>query len=659
MDIKPQSNLGNLADLKQGEVLLPNYLIRQSDGILVDLSLFPMNGEFNNFVNQHFNEGGRWVNGHYSLLIQLLYNCHEVLSLYGLSARIKLADDVALFPANRKTLYKNVKIDPQFRYAEYFFEPVEIAVTVEEPVYGEPDELGIAHIVGSELKSILKPTKLDLDEFVADMWSKGIRFGLQFDEIAGVIARNETVRMIVAEQLNPTDGTDAEIEEANPSLHRDNSPKILPNGKADLRKFQNRFPQIQQGARLLKKTPRVLGKQGVKINGEIIEADIPADVNLQALAGAGTKIEVQDGIEYILSTRDGFLTLDIEKNHIEVTEKIENKAGVSVKTTGDLSLAGDEFIEHGEVQEGRSVEGKNMTFRADVYGHILSQGGFILLEGNLSNGSAKSVGGSVTSNGRMFNSIIEAWNGHITIQYAERCLILGHTINVDHAVNCEIIGESVKINCAEGCGIAGKNIQIQTSDSCRDKETVVSMVRLDLTTIEAQIARLHQTISDCNKMITHKNNHLTELASDPEAAKYLGLAERIQNGSIVLNPTQQEHWKKMNVRFASVKNVADRLQAEKQAQLKRLEKFQLEVSSLINTRAESGNNVHCEIHEVDGDTRVRTLTTHTGMEELKTLSAPQIRLRLREPGTLNERIFADHQGNLSWKLELPPLPQDI
>lgn len=300
-----------------------------------------------------------------------------------------------------------------------------------------------------------------------------------------------------------------------------------------------------------------------------------------------------------------------------------------------------------------------MTFRADVYGHILSQTGFILLEKNLSNGSAKSLGGNVTSTGRSFNSIIEAWNGHVTLHYAERCLILGSTVNVEHAVNCEIIGEYIKVNTAEGCGIAGKNIQIQTTDSCRDKETIISMVLLDLSTLEAQIAKLQQSINDCNTMITHKNTQLAELTADPETAKYLGLAARIQSGGIVLNPTQQQNWRKMTVRFTSVKQVADRLETETHVQLKRIEKFQLELSSLMQTRAESSQNIDCEIATIQGETRVRILKTLTGMAELKTLTAPQIRLRLRETGSAHEQIFADDHGVLSWKFELAPLPKSV
>ncbi len=119
-------------------------------------------------------------------------------------------------------------------------------------------------------------------------------------------------------------------------LRRDNSPKKLPNGQADLRKFQNRFPQIAKGARLLKKKKRVLGKPGFKVSGVMIEPPLPEDFDLQALAGEGTRVENQGVNEFIVATRDGFLSLDVETNHIAVTEKIENKSGVSVKTTGDL-----------------------------------------------------------------------------------------------------------------------------------------------------------------------------------------------------------------------------------------------------------------------------------------------------------------------------------
>ncbi len=73
-----------------------------------------------------------------------------------------------------------------------------IEVVTEVPVYGEPGDDGVAPIVGSARKSEMQPTQLDLDEFIADMWLKGVRFGIETEKVAQVISRGETVRMDVA-----------------------------------------------------------------------------------------------------------------------------------------------------------------------------------------------------------------------------------------------------------------------------------------------------------------------------------------------------------------------------------------------------------------------------------------------------------------------------
>ena len=46
-------------------------------------------------------------------------------------------------------------------------------------------------------------------------------------------------------------------------------------------------------------------------------------------------------------------------------------------------LTVDEFIEHGEVQEGREVHGRNMMFKSDVFGRVLSDGENIQLKKQL------------------------------------------------------------------------------------------------------------------------------------------------------------------------------------------------------------------------------------------------------------------------------------
>lgn len=650
-----QSNAGSVTQGNEEAIALPACLFRQPEGVFVDLSRFPVGGGFEKSIDSLFGNGARFRGLDYRLLTGLLYDYDSVINAHGIAAKLKLADDVVAFPAKRRALYKAVKVDAAKQRAEYFFEPVSIETVVEEPVYGEPGADGVAPIIGSTRKEVMLPTQLDLDEFVADMWLKGVRFGIDVDAVAGVIARRESARIAVAVQLDAAKGCDAEIEEACNVLHRDNSPKLLLNGQADLRRFQNRFPQIASGARLLKKKVRVLGKPGYKVSGELIEPAVPQDkINLLDMAGPGTRVEIQDGCEYILATRDGFLSLDLKSNNISVTEMIENKDGVSIKTTGDLVLAGNEFIEHGEVQEGRVVEGKNMTFRSDVYGDVISQGGIILFEQNLSGGSAKSNGGDVTSNGRVFNSEIEACNGKVTLKYAESCLILGESVVVDRAVNCDIVAENIEVGSAEGCGIAGRSVRIASATSCRGKETLVSMMVPDLSALEMQIAQTAKAIDDCKIIVEAKDRELALLKSDAEFAKYLALATSIRQGKIQLSPAQQDSWQKMTARFTKNMSAGSKLTAEKKEQTTRAQAFVQELKHLQEMREKACTGILCQIKQVIGDTSVRSMAVTDGISALQQSHAGEIRLRLREQDTRHKRIFSDDTGQLDWSYEALP-----
>jgi hypothetical protein len=632
---------------------LPNYLIRRQGAVVVDLSLFPVGGGFDTFLDQLFSSGSRFRGLDYRVMSGLLYDYDAILDAHGIGTKVKLADEVVDFHPKRKALYRNVKIDSAYAHAEYFFEPLEIETVIESPVYGPEGPDGVRPIVGSERKSEMRPTKLDLDEFIADMWLKGVRFGIDVEKLAGVISKGEMGRMTIASQLDPTEGCDAEIEEASEVLRRDNSPKILANGKADLRKFQNRFPQIATGSRLLKKKPRVLGKPGFKVNGGIMEPEVPEDLDISPLAGSGTKVEKEDGIEYIVAIRDGFLSLDTETNHISVTEKIENKGGISVKTTGDLLLTGNEFIEHGEVQEGRVVEGKSMTFLSSVYGDIVSDGGLILLESNLSNGSARSDGGDVISNGRAFNSVIEAWDGKVKAKYAESCLIQGKSVEIERAVNCEIIGETVQIDNAEGCGIAGVVVKVKLSGECRGKQNMISMVVPSLSILDAQIEQVDKAVADCEKLIKQKEQAAAEVKADPEFAKYLTLATNIKQGVVKLTLAHQENWQKMVSRFARPSGVLEKLNAEIQEQLKRIQTLRLGQENMLKAREKSGSGVRCEIGQIAGDTRVRTLVANEGISEFRRLKVVERKTKLREPGAALDRVFSGDEGDLDWTYKVP------
>lgn len=633
-------------------VPLASCLIRQPDGVFVDVAL--AGGGFDRVVDALFSNGARFRGLNYPLLMGLLYDYDSVVEQYGASAKLRLAEDVVAFSEKRRALYKGVKVDGARQFAEYFFEPVRIAVTIEEPIYGEPDEEGVAPVTGYNRKEVKQPTKLDVDEFIADMWTKDVRYGIDVEAVAGVIASGAHKRIEVAHQRDATQGMDAELEEACKVLHRDNSPKLLLNGKADLRRFQNRFPQIAKGSRLLKKKARVFGNPGIRVNGQRIEPLVPKDnIDLLALSGPGTYVEIQDNAEYILAAQDGFLSLDLASNIVSVTEMIENKGGISLKTTGDLSLAGNDFVEHGEVQEGRIVEGKNMTFHSDVYGEIISHGGLILFEGNLSSGSAKNDDGDVTANGRVFNSLIDARAGKVTLQYAESSLILADTVTIERAVNCDIIASSVEIASAEGCGIAGRDVRIKSSNACRSKETMISMLVPDYSGTEAKLAELSKAMEECNRIIGEKDQELVQLKSDPEFAKYLSLAASIRQGKIQLNEKQKEGWQKMTARFAKHMSTGSKLSAEKQEQKTQIQTLLQQQAELQQERKSSSAGIVCEIGEVVGETIVRSMVYPSGVAGFQSNKPPEIRARLREQDTRHKRLFSNDMGSLKWSYEVP------
>ena len=282
-------------------MVMPAFVYNRADGVFVDLPrLAVAEGGLDRFIDRLFESGARFAGLDYGLFLKLLYDADWLEETKDQTASLKVAESIVRFLPERQALYRKVKIHPGDLRAEYMFEPVSIEESYQEPLYGEP-EGGVAPIVGYETKTKEVATRLDFDELVADMWLKGVKFGLREEAIRKTIASGETVRLPFALHVDPTASRDAEIIEVCSDLRRDNSPKILPNGKADLSVYKNRFPYVKQGARLLKKVPRRLGKPGRKVTGEAIEPDMPRDLDLKALSSVGTTIEQGSDGEYLVA----------------------------------------------------------------------------------------------------------------------------------------------------------------------------------------------------------------------------------------------------------------------------------------------------------------------------------------------------------------------
>ncbi|MBA4094624.1 MAG: hypothetical protein C0489_11120, partial [Candidatus Accumulibacter sp.] len=405
-------------------------IVRREDGVYADPAALgtTLVAALDNLLR-----AGNYLAGlDYPVLIKALYGHGPALPVDATGrVQVRIAADIRPFTPARQALYRSVKItDGQ---AEYYFEPV---------VEPDPD--------GGE-----RPTVLDADEFVADMWVKGIRFGADVAAIAEAIGTGAAGRCVVARRLSPVDGDAARVEEVTSELHRSDAPLELANGKLDLMSFQNRFPQVRMGTRLLRKVPRTAGSPGFELTGIPLPAEVGKDLDLAAYAAEGTGVDVVPAGEFLIARRDGFLNVDPKSNRIAISDKIVSRDGVSARTTGNLNLSGD-YEEFGEVQEQRTIEGDSITVHADVYGHVLSRGGAIRLERNLVGGSARNMNGGVRVLGVASSATIQAARGDVVLGRAENCVVSGARIRIDTAINCEIMGDDVEVTHAEGSAIAGR-----------------------------------------------------------------------------------------------------------------------------------------------------------------------------------------------------------
>src|SRR3990167_1219158 len=229
-------------DIPQEGLMLPGFVSVRPEGVIVDLRALTLadGSSFELFVDRLFTGEMQFSGLDYAAFLKLLYDADWLAAMQGKSAEVKIAAKIIRFLPQHQTLYRAVKLLEGGNRAEYVFEPVSIEEIYDEPVYGEPGANGVRPVTGYVSKSRQVPTKLDFDEFVADMWLKEVKFGIDADVVRQAITSGTSGRMTIAWHLEPKAGRDAEIQEVFSGLHRDNSPKILRDGKADLRTFKNR-----------------------------------------------------------------------------------------------------------------------------------------------------------------------------------------------------------------------------------------------------------------------------------------------------------------------------------------------------------------------------------------------------------------------------------
>lgn len=641
------STIGNVADLKEGQVLLPGFISKQEDGLYVDLLAIDSRSLISQFVERVFTAGARFVGLDYELFLKLVFLWEpadidrqlDELKRKGKLPQVRLAQDIVPFPEERRGIYRGVKILDGGKAAEYIFE--QIGVEREEDDPEAPD--------GSGRRKFVERLYADFDEFIAALWEKNLRFGIDAKAVREAIARDKAERITIARMIPPTEGKDAGIDEQTDLLHRDDAPRLLPNGRMDLHHYRNRFPQVTAGTRLFKKIPRVAGISGWDVQGKELSPAAIKDFDIQTLAGIGTQV-VKDGTgEYVVAAQDGFLDIDVQSGQISVIDKIISREGVSMRTTGDLSLAGDDYEEHGEVQEKRVVEGHNMTFLADIFGNVLSDGGCITIKQNISGGAAHSPGGSVVVEGSASRALLEARRGEVVVSRAEGSIFIADRVRIERAVNRDIVADEVEIEMAEGCAIAAKKVVLKTSTARKDQATVVTLLLPDLTRFDLELKRLETARGEAEAAIAQHSATLQALAAQPEMKSYIGILAKLKAKALTMSPTQQVQWQALLTRLAPTLRQVATLNGEIQQARQNIAETDQEIEALGKTRQAASQGISCAIETVAGDTQVHTLRQAFDAPQLASLSPKGLHKRLHEVDAGAVRLFSDSRGSFEWQ----------
>lgn len=637
--------------------MLPGFLTRNEEGLHVEISLLESEQNFRLFADQVFASNAYFLELDYPIFLKLLFEL-ELLELptrrgaMNTTPSVRLAKDIVPFKPERQSLYREPKIAADGKMAEYLFEPAMLEQEVQLPVFGPPSEDPAAPrtIRGYEMRKQLVKVKLDPDEFIAAMWMHGIRYGLDMRTVRAMIKDDSTGRLEIAHMLEPFPGRDATIVEQAETMHRDDAPKRLSDGRVDLSTYSNHFPQVASGTRLLKKIPRALGKPGWDVHGTIFEPPVPKDLNLEDLAGPGTRIEATAQGDFIVASMSGFLCIDTKSNLLSVSEKIVSKKGVSMETTGNLELTGLDYEEHGEVLEKRQVIGHNMTFFSDVFGQAISDGGKIDFKSNLAGGVARSPQGVIVVQGTASNATVEAKDGEIEINIAHNTLIIGRKVKIQQAVNCDIVAEEIEIQNCAACAILGKSILLHTSKDWKSTETLVSIQVPDATAWDLRREDLDKQLEDLRRTISGKEENAKQISSQPEVQKFLALRAKVDAGEIKIAPAQEAGWKTTVVRFASVTRLLEKLLDEAR-KLKIDEDYLCKQSDKLKTaRTTAEEAVSCEIREIMGDTIVRTRRGPVEGLLFDALSPKELHARLRESGSAEERKYSSDSGKYRWRI---------
>ncbi len=633
-------------------VALPIFILRQRDGVHVALPALDSTAHFVKFIEDVFSSGYYFADLDYACLEKMLYESSleervklmRDLEKVGREPMLRLASAILPFPPERQLYYGEPLLTEDHAAATYLFRSVPGGELHDDESEDGGDR---RNVQGWKMPA---PAQLNIDEFVAAMWRHNLRYGIDIALVKRMLRTPENEPVEFAHLLQPVPGRDARAHELVDTLHRSNAPKILPDGRVDLLQFQNRFPHVDKNTRLIKKIPRVAGKLGRDLTGAELVPEPPKDFDLHAMAGLGTRIDNAAEGEILIADIGGFVQVDPKSRIVTISEKIINREGVSLRTTGNLVLPGDHYEEHGVVQEKATVEGKHMTYMADVFGDIVSRGGNVLLKRNLVGGSVRDAGGTIIVEGKASRATLEAPEGEVRLHYAENCRIAAARVHITQAVHCEILAREISIESAEACAIVGQKMQLVHATTRHDIETTISMLVPDLSALTRQLEAARAQQSLCEDVIRSKRADLERITEQPEMKSYMVLNAKVKAKAVNMTAEQSQNWDRLQDRVTPqlrrIKNLNEDLQGASSLHADHTRQIQHAEQML----ADASGDISCQIAEISGETVIRAINLKPEQGRLETLGARDLRTRFSGAGSDSKVLFHGEEGEFFWCL---------
>ena len=607
-------------------------LVGRSDGLCFDLGQAP--AVLLAALERIYQSGAYCAGLDYAALQQALFRPGPPWRAdSGQPRLLRFAAGVLPFSPLRLALYKSVKVhlDPGGEQAEYYFEPI-------YPDHADAHELpavpGVAGLMADALPR--RFASLDFDEFVAALWLRGIRYGIDVRAVRAALAANRAERVVVARALAPLPGRDASIVALAPLL-----PDQAETGPRD---GARSYREVRAGTALLKKIPALPGRTGFALSGAPLPAPPPLELDLAPRAGPGTRVEQRRDGQFLLAERAGALQLGAD-GVVAVVATIVSHDGVSVRTTGDLRLT-RAFVEYGEVQEQRSVDGADLTIHGDVYGKINSRGGSIVLHSNLVGGSASNADGPIQVDGLASNATLLSPRGEVRLARAENCVIAGRRVHIGHASHCLVLAEELVIDTAEGCSLAGRRLDVGSAGPRKQREMQMFVLVPDMADFDERIAALSTKAGAYARGAARLQQQIDALTGAPELNAYLALASRRRKGELVLTPEQEPQFQKMAVAAGPALKTVARLRVEAAALQVQQEQALQDAIGVGQDKLATAGQSRARVRSYTGETLVYRLVQAPGAPH--PASAKEIKAALRDAAAAAFVIATEQDGPLDW-----------